>query len=396
MSDVAGRGSAPQPSTAWYNDEKIRGYVFQGVLFVIVVWLFWWLINNTVVNMKAQGRQVGFGFLWDNAGFDISQKPIAYATVGYTYFRAFLVGLVNTLIAAALGIVIATVLGFLLGIARLSPNWLLAKMATVYVEIIRNIPPVLQLLIWATVARVSFPDPRDSFSLGNAVLINKRGIYFPTIEWGDLAIYPLIAFVIGVVGAIVFSQWAKRRQEATGQRAPVLWVTLGLVIGLPLLVFLACGMPATMTMPEKTRFDVKGSSIGPEIFVIVIGLGLYTAAFIAEIVRGGIRAVSHGQTEAARALGLSGGHTMRLVVLPQAIRVIIPPLTNQYLNLTKNTSLGNFVGYPDLTLVTTTILNQTSRDVESMAIMMAVYLTISLLTALLMNWFNARVALVER
>ena len=389
----------PEPArVAFYNDPKIRSIIYQAVLAAIVIFLFYGAIHNAVVNLQRAHIASGFGF-WNNvAGFDISQTLIPYSSSASTYGQAFWVGLLNTLLVAALGIVLATALGFTVGICRLSKNWLLSRVATGYVELIRNIPLLLQLLFWYNAVLKALPELRDSAVLWGGSYLNNRGLFMPQPmpKPGFGAVE--IALLIGLVCAFAFRFWARRRQAATGQQAPVLWVTLALVIGLPLVVFFIAGSPLEFAYPEKGRFNIKGGlEVLPEFVALLVGLSVYTAAFIAEVVRAGIRSVSHGQTEAAGSLGLRNGPTLRLIVIPQAMRVIIPPLTSQYLNLTKNSSLAVFVGYPDLTQVFTgTVLNQTGQAVEVVLITMAVYLTISLVTSIGMNIYNARMALVER
>ena len=389
----------PEPArVAFYNDPKIRSIIYQAVLAAIVIFLFYGAIHNAVVNLQRAHIASGFGF-WNNvAGFDISQTLLPYSSSASTYGQAFWVGLLNTLLVAALGIVLATALGFTVGICRLSKNWLLSRVATGYVELIRNIPLLLQLLFWYNAVLKALPELRDSAVLWGGSYLNNRGLFMPQPmpKPGFGAVE--IALLIGLVCAFAFRFWARRRQAATGQQAPVLWVTLALVIGLPLVVFFIAGSPLEFAYPEKGRFNIKGGlEVLPEFVALLVGLSVYTAAFIAEVVRAGIRSVSHGQTEAAGSLGLRNGPTLRLIVIPQAMRVIIPPLTSQYLNLTKNSSLAVFVGYPDLTQVFTgTVLNQTGQAVEVVLITMAVYLTISLVTSIGMNIYNARMALVER
>jgi general L-amino acid transport system permease protein len=389
----------PEPArVAFYNDPKIRSIIYQAVLAAIVIFLFYGAIHNAIINLQRAHIASGFGF-WNNvAGFDISQTLIQYSSSTSTYGRAFWVGLLNTLLVAALGIVLATALGFTVGICRLSKNWLLSRVATGYVELIRNIPLLLQLLFWYNAVLKALPELRDSAVLWGGSYLNNRGLFMPqpVPKPGFGAVE--IALLIGLVVAFAFRFWARRRQAATGQQAPVLWVTLALVIGLPLVVFFIAGSPLEFAYPEKGRFNIKGGlEVLPEFVALLVGLSVYTAAFIAEVVRAGIRSVSHGQTEAAGSLGLRNGPTLRLIVIPQAMRVIIPPLTSQYLNLTKNSSLAVFVGYPDLTQVFTgTVLNQTGQAVEVVLITMAVYLTISLVTSIGMNIYNARMALVER
>jgi general L-amino acid transport system permease protein len=308
------------------------------------------------------------------------------------------VGLLNTLLVAGLGIVFATILGFIVGISRLSKNWLLSKVAGAYVEIIRNTPLLLQLLFWYNAVLKALPDIRESYSFVGGGFLNNRGLFLASPIFKPGAGYIGIALLIGAVGSLAYARWARKRQMATGQRAPVLWVSLGLLIGLPLLVAAAAGFPIDFEYPEKGRFNIRGGlEVLPEFAALLVGLVIYTAAFIAEVVRAGILAVSKGQTEASYSLGLRPGPTLRLIIVPQAMRVIIPPLTSQYLNLTKNSSLAVATGYPDLVQVFTgTVLNQTGQAVEVVAITMAVYLTISLVTSVLMNICNARIALVER
>jgi general L-amino acid transport system permease protein len=348
-------------------------------------------------NLERAHVASGFGF-WDNtAGFDISQSLIAYTTTS-TYGRAFWVGLINTLLVAGLGIVFATILGFVIGIARLSKNWLVARMAGVYVEIIRNLPLLLQLLFWYNAVLKALPELRQSLIIPGGGFLNNRGLFLPQPALLPGSRLALMTLVLGIVAAIVFRIWARRRQYRTGRQAPVLWVSLGLVIVLPLGILALSGFPVEFVYPEIGRFNIRGGvEVLPEFMALLFGLVIYTAAFIAEVVRAGILAVPKGQTEAAYSLGLRPGPALRLVVVPQAMRVIIPPLTSQYLNLTKNSSLAVAIGYPDLVQIFAgTVLNQTGQAVEVIVITMAVYLAISLVTSALMNIYNRRVALVER
>jgi general L-amino acid transport system permease protein len=385
------------PKVSLLYDPKVRSIAYQVILCAIIIFLAYSAVRNAADNLERARIASGFGFWNQTAGFDISQTLIEYTAQSGTYGRAFWVGLLNTLLVASIGIVLATVVGFVVGIARLSRNWLIAKLSAGYVELIRNLPLLLQLLFWYNAVLKALPDLRDSWSIGN-VYLNNRGFFAPSPIPQDRFTWVVAAFVIGVVGAIVYRNWARKRQEATGEQSPVGLVALGLIVGLPVVVFFLAGMPLTLEYPEKGRFNIRGGlEILPEFVALLIGLTLYTGAFIAEVVRAGIMAVSKGQTEAAGALGLRGGQTLKLVVIPQAMRVIIPPLTNQYLNLTKNSSLAVFVGYPDLVQIFTgTVLNQTGQAVEVVMITMAVYLSISLVTSLVMNWYNARIALVER
>jgi len=386
------------PKVSPIYDPKIRSIAYQVILCGIIVFLAWSAVRNAADNLARAKISSGFGFWNQTAGFDISQTLIEYSAQAGTYGRAFWVGLLNTLLVAAIGVVLATFVGFLVGIARLSKNFLLAKLSAGYVEAIRNVPLLLQLLFWYNAVLKALPDMRDSWAIGGNIFLNNRGFFAPYPIFGSAIGFVAAAFVVGVIGSIAFAAWARKKQERTGVQSPVGLVALGLIVGLPVIVFFLAGMPATLEYPEKGRFNIRGGlEILPEFVALLIGLTLYTGAFIAEVVRAGIMAVSKGQTEAAGALGLRTGPTLKLVVIPQAMRVIIPPLTNQYLNLTKNSSLAVFVGYPDLVQIFTgTVLNQTGQAVEVVMITMAVYLSISLITSLVMNWYNSRIALVER
>jgi general L-amino acid transport system permease protein len=310
----------------------------------------------------------------------------------------FWVGLLNTLLVAAIGIVLATILGFVIGLARLSSNWLVARLATVYIEIIRNVPLLLQILFWYFAVLQALPQPRDSMAFGGLFFLNNRGFYSPEPIFENGFGWVLLATAVAIAAAVGIARWARRRREATGQPFHTALVVLGLVVGLPLVALLLTGWPISFAHPEMGRFKLQGGMVMlPELVALVLALSIYTAAFIAETVRAGVLAVSHGQIEAAHALGLKHGQTLRFVVIPQALRVIIPPLTSQYLNLTKNSSLAVAIGYPDFVNVFTGIvLNQTGQAVEVIAITMVVYLTLSLLTSAFMNWYNRRIALVER
>jgi general L-amino acid transport system permease protein len=386
------------PKVALIYDPKVRSIAYQVILCAIVIFLAWSAVRNAASNLARANIASGFGFWEQTAGFDISQTLIEYSAQGSTYGRAFWVGLLNTLVVAAIGIVLATIVGFLVGIARLSKNFLLAKLSAGYVEIIRNLPLLLQLLFWYNAVLKALPEMRESWSLPGSIFLNNRGLFTPAAIFQPKMQLVGAALVLGIIGAIAFGSWARKKQERTGEQSPVGLVALGLIIGLPVIVFFLAGMPATLEYPEKGRFNIRGGlEILPEFAALLVGLVLYTGAFIAEVVRAGIMAVSKGQSEAAGALGLRTGPTLKLVVIPQAMRVIIPPLTSQYLNLTKNSTLAVFVGYPDLVQVFTgTVLNQTGQAVEVVMITMAVYLSISLVTSMVMNWYNARIALVER
>lgn len=394
-------GSSEPPKVSLLYNPALRSVLYQVVTLVVIVGAVWYAWNNVVQNLARANMSAGFGFLNSRAGFDIAQTLITY-TSDSTYFRALQVGLLNTLVVAAAGIVTATIVGLLIGVGRLSNNWLIARLCTVYVEIFRNIPPLLVIFFWYLGVLALLPSIRTIFqhleeNPDAIFFISNRGIYMPAPIFGEGFGMVVGAFVLGVVAAIAFTIWANARQRATGKRPPVLWVNLGLIVLFPILVFLVMGSPLSLDYAVPGSFNMRGGmSIGPEFLALYLALSLYTASFIAEIVRAGIRGVSKGQSEAAFALGLRGGHTTRLVVLPQALRIIIPPLTSQYLNLIKNSSLAVAVGYADLVAVGGTILNQSGKSIEIIAIWMLVYVSISLVTSLFMNWFNAKMALVER
>ena len=376
---------------------EVRQIAWQVALLVALGFAAYWVVNNVAENLRRQNIASGFDFLGRISGFDVAQSLIEYSNVS-TYGRAFWVGLLNTLLVAALGIVAATVIGFIVGIARLSSNWLIAKLASAYVEIVRNVPLLLQLFFWYYAVLKNLPSPRQSYTLPGGAFFNVRGLYLPAPVFEPGFEFVLGALLAGVAATIAIRWWARRRQMLTGQRFPLLWASLALLFGLPLLAYFAAGAPATLDYPELRGFNFQGGlAVQPELMALLLGLAIYTASFIAEIVRAGILAVAKGQTEAAQALGLSRGQVLRLVVVPQATRIIIPPLTNQYLNLTKNSSLAVAIGYPDfVSIFAGTVLNQTGQAVEVILMTMGVYLALSLITSLFMNWFNRRMALVER
>ena len=385
------------PRAALLDDPKFRGIVYQILLCLLIALAAAAVVRNVTENLARNRITSGFGFLDQTAGFDISQTLIDYSVQTSTYGRAFWVGLLNTLLIAGLGIVLATIWGFVIGIARLSRNWLVANVARGYVELIRNIPLLLQLLFWYNAVLKALPEMRESIVLGGAVL-NNRGLFLPQPNFGPGTGLVALAFVIGIASALGLRLAAKRRLERTGQTIPVFGSSLALVIGLPVIAFLLAGAEVRLVHPELGRFNVRGGvEILPEFGALLFGLVVYTAAFIAEVVRAGLLSVSRGQTEAAAALGLRRRQILNLIVIPQAKRVIIPPLTNQYLNLTKNSSLAVAIGYPDFVQIFTgTVLNQTGQAVEVVVITLAVYLALSLTTSAAMNWYNARVAYVGR
>jgi general L-amino acid transport system permease protein len=381
-------------SISW-NSREGRSVIYQIVAIASIAGFLWLLVTNTLENMRRRGIQSGYDFMSQPFGFDVSETLIPYDVMS-TYWTAFGIGLANTLKVALIGIVLATLLGTLLGIGRFSTNFLVRKICYVYVEIFRNIPVYLQLLIWYIVFTETLPAFDDAWEIGSTFL-SKGGFAFPWPVWKLGQSLALIGALLGVVGSYFYAQSARRHFDKTGQTRPVLPVSLAIIIGLALLGWLAGGAPMEWSLPEKGVFQVEGGAkFSPEFLSLLVGLVLYTASFIAEIVRSGIASVSLGQHEAAASLGLSKSLAMRLVALPQALRVIIPPLTSQYLNLTKNSSLAVAIGYPDLVSIANTSLNQTGRAIEALSIVMAVYLTLSLITALLMNWFNASSAIQER
>jgi general L-amino acid transport system permease protein len=387
----------PEITTKPWNDPKVRSIFFQAVLLIAVVLAGMYIFGNTAENLERQGIATGFGFMGTTAGFGIITHLIDY-TEASSYGRAFAVGLINTLLMAFCGIVAATIIGIIVGIARLSKNWLVAKLAAVYIETFRNIPLLLQIFFWYFAVLRALPSPKQSINFADAVFINNRGIYSPSAIYEDGFSLVTIAIVMAIIGVVVMVRWANKRQEQTGQQFHTVYASAGLLVGLPLLAMIVTGFPLSWEIPALKGFNfVGGMVIIPEFVALWLALSIYTASFIAEIVRAGIQAVSHGQTEAARALGIKAAPTLRLVILPQALRVIIPPLSSQFLNLTKNSSLATAIAYPDLVSVFTgTVLNQTGQAVEIISVTMAVYLAISLGISALMNWYNASMALVER
>ena len=398
VTGIAARAPRRTPSLLdlLYRPE-VRQVLFQIVLIIALAALFWMIISNTAANLRRQNIASGFGFWNTTAGFDISQTLIQYTNTS-TYGRVFWVGLTNTLLVAAIGVVFATIVGFIMGIARLSTNWLIARLATVYVETIRNIPLLLQLFVWYFAVLKSLPPPRQSLELMGGAVLNLRGLYLPEPLPQPGFEAPLAALALGVLASIGVAIWAKRRQRLTGAQFHTGLAALVLIVLLPVATFFVVGAPLEFDYPTLRGFNYTGGIVVlPELLALLLGLVIYTGAFIAEIVRAGIQGVPKGQKEAASAIGLSTGQTLRLVVIPQAMRIIIPPLTSNYLNLIKNSSLAVAIAYPDLVSVFAgTVLNQTGQAVEVILITMLVYLTLSLFTSLLMNWFNARMALVER
>lgn len=385
----------PKGDTSILNSLAFRGIAYQVILGVCVVLGGLYLYVNVNANLERQGIATGWDFVTENAGFGIGESPIPYDSED-TYGFAIWIGVLNTLRVAFVGIILTTILGVFMGIARTSRNWLLSKVASVYVEVCRNIPVVLHVLFWATVVRF-LPAPRQAISPFEGAYLMNRGVVFPVPNEDPAYLWVGLAFILGIIGAVILGRWARRRRELTGQYIPSFWLGVAITFGLPLATWIAFGAPLTWNVPELRGFNFQGGyAMSPEYAALVVGITVYTGAFLAEIVRAGIQAVPHGQIEAARSLGLRPGFIMRYVTMPQALRVIVPPSASQFLSLTKNSSLGVLIGYPDLVNVGNTTLNQTGQAVEAIAIMMLVYLTISLTISAFMNTYNRLVAIKER
>lgn len=378
-----------------WNDPGTRSIIYQILALLAVGGAIWFLVHNTLSNLSARNISTGFDFLNREAGFAIGETPIAYSPAS-TYGRAITVGLLNTLRVALIGIVLATILGTLIGIARLSSNWLIRKISSIYVEVMRNVPLLLQLFFWYAIISETLPGPRQALHPIPGVFVSNRGIQMPTVH-GEGLMWLLVGVLVAVILMIVMAKWARKNQEKTGQIFPTARWSLVLLFAVPAFMFFFSGTSMTLDVPELKGFNFAGGmTLSPEFAALLIGLVIYTAAFIAEVVRSGIQAVNRGQWEAAEALGLKRGQILRLIVLPQALRVIIPPMTSQYLNITKNSSLAVAIGYPDIVSVINTTLNQTGQAIEGIMMIMAAYLTVSLSISVFMNWYNKRIALVER
>ncbi len=378
-----------------WNSVRLRGVALQVLLLAVIAALFYALALNTYANMASRHIVSGFGFLWRKSGFEVSFSLIPY-TAEDNYVRALMVGFLNTLLVSALGIWLATALGLAIGLMRLSRNWLASRLAAGYIEAVRNVPLLLQLFIWYRLVLTPLPQASSAIILGPAALSNK-GLTLPAPQFGPGVWTAWLGLGCALLLTVALSFWGQRRRERTGVKPPVVLLSLLAIIAVPVLFLAAAGWPVTFDYPVRGNFGFSGGmTLVPEFIALLLALSIYTAGFIAEAVRAGIGAVARGQGEAALALGLKPGLAMRLVVLPQALRVIIPPLTSQYLNLTKNSSLAVAIGYPDLVSTGGTILGQTGQAIEVVAIWMVVYLTLSLLTSAFMNWFNARHRLVGR
>ena len=388
--------STPPKQARWsWRSQAFRGVVYQVVAFAAIALVIWFLASNTLHNMQVRGIQSGFDFLTQPAGFDIGESLYPFDSAE-PYWSAFLVGLANTLRVAIIGIILTTVLGTAIGVDRFSRNALVRGLCSAYVEFFRNIPVLLQLLMWYLLFTEVLPPASEAVRVG-WVFLSKGGVNFPIPIWVGGHLWVLWGVLAGVAAAVLYRRWTIRRFERTGQPGSVFWVPLVVLVAGGVLGWLAGGSPGEMNVPVKGDFSIEnGGALTPEFLAVLLGLTIYTAAFVAEVVRAGVQSVAAGQGEAAAALGLTRRQAMRLVMLPQALRVIIPPLTNQYLNLTKNSSLAVAIGYPDVVSIANTALNQTGRAVECISIVMLVYLTTSLLTSALMNWYNARAAIKER
>ena len=378
-----------------WNDPGTRAIVYQVLVLSLVGLGVWYLVSNTLHNLAVRNISTGFGFLNREAGFAIGESLVAYDPAD-TYGRAIWVGILNTLRVSVAGIIAATLFGTLLGIARLSKNWLLTRVAGAYIEVMRNVPLLLQLFFWYAIITESMPGPRDALNPIAGVFISNRGLKLPAIQ-GDALDWIAVGLGLAIVCILLVGHWAKKRQEATGTIFPLGRVAVALIIAFPVIGWLASGASLTLELPELKGFNfVGGISMSPEFAALFAGLVTYTSAFVAEVVRSGIQSVDRGQWEAAEAIGLSRARMLRLVILPQALRVIVPPMTSQYLNLTKNSSLAVAIGYPDIVSIVNTTLNQTGQAIEGILIIMAAYLTVSLSISVFMNWYNKRIALVER
>jgi general L-amino acid transport system permease protein len=384
----------PKKSWSW-RSQAFRGLIYQVVTVAVIVSVVLYLAHNTNTNMKARGIQSGFDFMLGGAGFDIGESLFPFDSAE-PYWRAYLVGFVNTLRVAVIGIVLTTLLGTLIGVGRFSRNALVRGLCSAYVEFFRNIPVLLQLLMWYLMFTELLPDSSDPLVLGS-IFLSKGGLNFPIPVWAAGHLWAAWGLLAGVVVAVLYRGRAQKAFEATGRPRSMFWVPLAIVVAVGVLGWLLGGAPTAMNSPVQGEFAVEnGGALTPEYLAVLLGLTVYTAAFVAEVVRGGIQSVALGQSEAASALGLSRGQSMRLVMLPQALRVIIPPVTNQYLNLTKNSSLAVAIGYPDVVSIANTAINQTGRAVECIAVIMLVYLSTSLFTSVVMNWYNTRSAIKER
>jgi len=394
--------ASSEPSLLYrlWNDKALRSVTIQVITIALLFAFVAFIVNNVTTNLEAIGKGFSFKFLWDASNYDINQTLIEYSSKS-THLRAAIVGMLNTLIVAVCGVISATFLGFFLGVLRLSPNWLVSKMVYCFIEYTRNVPVLLHILMIHGLVTHALPKPREAeewANIADSVFFTNRGVFSPMPLPQDGFNFVIAAFVLAIVGAFLFGRWAKKRQDSTGQHLPVFWISVGAIIVLPALAYLLAGAPLNWDYPTLKGFNFRGGFvIRPEFLALWLALTLYTSAFIAEIVRAGILAIDKGQWEASMAVGISRARTLNLVIIPQAMRVIVPPLTSQYLNLTKNSSLAIAIGYMDVVATVGGItLMQTGKEMETMIVVLLTYLTFSLIISAFMNWYNKKMALVER
>ncbi len=397
MTAATSSGGNPSLLYRLWNDKELRSVTIQVITIALLFAFVFYIVNNAIVNLETIGKDYSFKFLSDPSNYDINQHLIAYDSRS-PHLTAAYVGIINTLLVAVSGIVLATIVGFILGVLRLSKNWLINRVVYVYIEYVRNVPVLLHILLLHGIVVNTLPIPKNAIDIDGIYFLTNRGFYTPKPLFEPAMWAVLIAFVIAIGFVWWFRNYAHKVQDATGKIYPVFWISLGAIIGLPIITYFLAGSPMTWENPALKGFNFKGGLVlRPEFLALWLALSLYTAAFIAEIVRAGIQAISHGQTEAAYALGIKPNRTMQLVIIPQALRVIIPPLSSQYLNITKNSSLAIAIGYMDIVATIGGIsLNQTGREMECMTIVLAIYLAFSLLISSFMNWYNKRMRLVER
>ncbi len=396
MANIPDASSTPS-KRAFYNNPQIRSYLYQFALLLGLVYFFYSIVTNTIHNMEVRGIKSGFDFLSTTAGFDILMSLIPFDAT-YTYGRTFVVGLLNTLLVSVIGIVFATLIGFIVGVSYFSHNWLVKKISVCYTELFRNIPPLLQIFFWYFAVLAALPSARQSLNFGDTVFLNVRGLYLPSLvpQTGAWLVYTGI--VAAIIAVFVLRRWAHKRQDLTGLQYPVFSTSLGILFGVPLVCLFVAGIPFTWDIPALQGFNFQGGiTVIPELMALAVALSLYTAAFIAEAVRAGVQSIPHGQTEAARSLGLKENKIISLIIIPQAMRVIVPLLNSEYQSLIKNSTLATAIGYPDLfTVFAGTTLNQTGQAIEIIFMLMLTYLLINMIVSFLMNKLNTRVALVER
>ncbi|WP_457554219.1 amino acid ABC transporter permease [Desulfobacula sp.] len=385
----------PTNISFWYDPDK-RSILYQIGAACLFAFVAWYLVSNTMTNLERQSIATGFGFLNHEAAFEIGESLIDYSSAD-RYMKALWVGFLNTLMVSFIGVILTVILGTFLGIARLSKNWLISKCAAGYIELFQDIPVLLQLFFWYAFFYEMLPSPQGALSPFNGLFLCNRGLIFGIPQAHPVYKYMMIAVIIAVIIIFFMKRWARKRQDSTGKIFPVFLTSMLLIIGFPFVCWLIGGAPTGMDIPVLKGFNFKGGlSLSPEFAALLLGLVLYTAAFVAEVVRAGIQSVSKGQTEAAMAIGLKQGQVLNLIILPQALRVIIPPLTSQMLNLTKNSSLAVAIGYPDFVSVAGTAINQTGQAIEGVMLIMIVYLIFSLSTSAFMNFYNKKMAIVER